>query len=131
MKRRAGRCLVESGDAVFVRVGLGAREAALGAGDPAVRAGLDPSCLSWLHRREVAVFCGDCVDQIASGYDRLAMPLHEIGFSAMGLCFVDNTDMEALRVAVSRSRTGEFLLCAAPLRIPGGTGSPVNPLAVF
>jgi hypothetical protein len=80
MKRRAGRCLVESGDAVFVRVGLGAREAALGAGDPAVRAGLDPSCLSWLHRREVAVFCGDCVDQIASGYDRLAMPLHEIGF---------------------------------------------------
>jgi len=25
----------------------------------------------------------------------------------------------------------EFLFVAAPLRIPGGTGSPLNPLAVF
>jgi hypothetical protein len=27
--------------------------------------------------------------------------------------------------------TAEFLLTAAPLRIPGGTGSPVNPLCLF
>jgi kynurenine formamidase len=122
---------VESGDALFVRVGLGAREAALGIEDPSARAGLDPSCLPWLHRREVAVFSGDCVDQIPSGYERIRLPLHEVGLAAMGLCLLDNTNMEALAEAVARFGKSDFLLCGAPLRIPGGTGSPVNPLAVF
>jgi kynurenine formamidase len=122
---------VETGDALFLRVGLGAREAARGPENPSIRAGVNPTCLPWIHEREVAVFSGDCVDQIPSGYDRVPLPLHQIGLVAMGLCLLDNTDMEALAQATARSGANEFLFCAAPLRIPGGTGSPVNPVAIF
>jgi hypothetical protein len=33
-------------------------------------------------------------------------------------------------IAMARNRW-EFLFIAAPLRIPGGTGSPLNPIAIF
>ncbi len=129
-EQRAG-VTVESGDALFVRVGLGAREEASGPEDPSVRAGLTPSCMEWLHDREISVFSGDCVDQIPSGYARFPLPFHQIGLAAMGLCLLDNTDMEALGAATAQFRTTEFVLFASPLRIPGGTGSPTNPIALF
>ena len=122
---------IESGDAIFLRTGLGAREAAQGPEDPTVRAGLTPDCMPWLHEHEVAVVSGDCVDQIPSGYDGLPLPFHQVGLVAMGLCLLDNTDVEALAAAVSEHGTHEFLIFASPLRIPGGTGSAVNPIAMF
>jgi hypothetical protein len=36
-----------------------------------------------------------------------------------------------LVVACSDTGRNEFLLTVAPLRLPGATGSPVNPLCVF
>ncbi|MDB5059810.1 MAG: cyclase, partial [Chloroflexi bacterium] len=57
--------------------------------------------------------------------------LHQIGLVAMGLMMLDCTDMEVLRAACARHQRSTFMLSAAPLRIPGGTGSPVNPLAIF
>jgi len=44
---------------------------------------------------------------------------------------MDNCNLEALGVAAAERGRWEFLLIAAPLAIPGGTGSPLNPLAVF
>ena len=129
-EQRAG-VRVESGDALFVRVGLGAREAKTGLEDPSVRAGITPSCMEWLHGREIAVFSGDCVDQIPSRYPRFPLPFHQVGLVAMGLCLLDNTDMEALAQAAARFETNEFVVFASPLRIPGGTGSPTNPVALF
>jgi kynurenine formamidase len=120
-----------SGDAIFVRVGLGAREAAEGPEDPALRAGLVPACLSWLHRREVAVYSGDCIEQRPSPYPRVPWPLHMIGIAGMGLVLLDNTDVEPLARACAAEGRWEFLVMVAPLRIPRGTGSPVNPLCVF
>jgi kynurenine formamidase len=128
---RLGGVPVESGDAVFVRTALGAREAEQGPEDPSVRAGLAPECLPWLHEHEVAVFSGDCVDQIPSGYPGIPLPFHQIGLSEMGLCLLDNTDMEALAGATAKFEANRFLLFSSPLRIPGGTGSAVNPIAVF
>jgi kynurenine formamidase len=128
---KAAGVVAESGDALFVRVGLGAREAEEGDEGPSVRAGLTPSCLEWLHKREIAVFSGDCVDQIPSGYTNIPLPLHQVGLVAMGLCMLDNTDMEALAQATHRFGSKEFMVFASPLRIPGGTGSPTNPVALF
>jgi hypothetical protein len=49
----------------------------------------------------------------------------------MGLVMLDNPSLtELMGVCESLGRT-EFLLMAAPLRIPNGTGSPVNPIAAF
>jgi kynurenine formamidase len=122
---------VEPGDAIFVRTGLGAREAEQGDEDPSTRAGLTAGCVPWLHDHGVAVFSGDCVDQLPSGYVGLPLPLHQVGMVAMGLCMLDTTDVETLAAVTAEANTNEFLLFASPLRIPGGTGSAVNPIAVF
>lgn len=49
----------------------------------------------------------------------------------MGVPLLDNLDLEALSAACAEAGQYEFLLTVAPLNIPGGTGSPVNPVAVL
>jgi kynurenine formamidase len=122
---------VQRGDAVFVRIGLECREATEGPEDPSVRCGITPACISWLHEREIAVYSGDCVEQMPSGFDRLLLPLHQVGCVVMGLVMLDNTSVEGLAAVATSLGRSTFLVACAPLRIPGGTGSPVNPLAVF
>jgi kynurenine formamidase len=126
-----GKVRVESGDALFVRVGLGAHEAAEGPENLAERAGFGPEAVQWLHEREVAVYSGDCVDKIPYPNTRVPLPLYMIGLVAMGLVMLDITDMERLSEACRRNGRYEFLLSVAPLALPRGTGSPVNPIVVF
>jgi hypothetical protein len=59
------------------------------------------------------------------------LPLHQIGLAAMGLCVLDCVDTETLRALCAEEGSSEFVLVVAPLRLPGGTASAVNPLAVF
>lgn len=123
---------IEAGDAVFVRVGLGAREQAEGEEDPSKgRAGLVPECLLWLHERRVGVYAGDCVDRLPSECTAVPFPFHAIGLAAMGLIFLDNPNMEVLATGCRDAGRNEFLVCASPLPIPGGTGSAINPIAIF
>jgi kynurenine formamidase len=123
--------VVESGDAIFVRVGLGAREAVEGEENPSSRAGLMAECVPWIHERQVAVYSGDCIEKMPPVHAAVPMPLHMIGLVAMGLVMLDNPDVEVLAEAARTAGRSEFLLTCSPLRIPGGTGSAVNPIAVF
>jgi hypothetical protein len=43
----------------------------------------------------------------------------------------DNLDLESVAEEASRQNRWEFMLVAAPLAVEGGTGSPLNPLAIF
>jgi kynurenine formamidase len=122
---------VSAGDAVFVRVGLGARGAITGHQEPAKRPGLTAEAVRWLFEHDIAVYSGDCVEQMPGPYPDLPLPLHQIGLVAMGLAILDNPDMEGLVAAASEEGRNDFLFVCSPLRIPGGTGSAVNPLAVF
>lgn len=122
---------VRRGDAVFVRVGLAAREAVEGPEDPTIRSGITPECIPWFHEREIAVYSGDCVDQMPSGYERMLLPLHQVACVVMGLVMLDNTAVEDLAATAAALGRWTFLMTCAPLRVPGGTGSPVNPLAIF
>ena len=58
-------------------------------------------------------------------------PLHQLALVAMGMPLFDNLDLEAAVQEAHTQRRWTFLFVAAPLRIKGGTGSPLNPLAVF
>jgi hypothetical protein len=49
----------------------------------------------------------------------------------MGVSIFDNLDFERAVEQARRSNRYEFLFTAAPLRIELGTGSPLNPLAIF
>ncbi len=119
------------GDALLVRSGRMVHEAQADPPDPGERAGLDMEAVRWLHLREVAVYGGDCIERLPSPYPGLELPLHSLGLAAMGLALLDWPDTEALRAACLAEGRAEFVLMIAPLRLPGGTGSAVNPLCIF
>lgn len=129
-ERNAG-VKVEAGDAVLVHSGIEQREMAQGAEDPTTRPGLAAEAISWIHERDVAVYSGDCFEALPSGYRDHPLPLHMIGSSQMGLVILDNPTMTELVPTCARLGRHTFLMTCAPLPIPGSTGSPVNPLALF
>ena len=47
------------------------------------------------------------------------------------LPILDNLDLEAVSEAAAARKRWEFLFTAAPIRITDGTGSPLNPIAMF
>jgi len=49
----------------------------------------------------------------------------------MGVSIFDNLDLERGVEQARRLNRYEFLFMASPLRIDKGTGSPLNPLAIF
>ena len=66
-----------------------------------------------------------------SQYAAVPMPIHQIGIPTMGLWILDNANLEELAQACQERSRWEFMLSIGPLRISNGTGSPVNPLAIF
>lgn len=124
---------VRRGDAVLVRSGQGRRCRTLGAWDPdTAGVGLATSAMGWLAEHEVATLGGDGDSDVhPSPVEGVRVPIHVLAIVAMGMCLLDNLDLEALSEACSEAGTFEFLLAVAPLIVPGGTGSPVNPIAVL
>jgi len=121
-----------SGDAIAVYGGRDVWEA----DHPAwmledVRPGLHMSCLEFLRDHDVAVLCWDFLDAAPCAADyELPYGVHAALFS-FGVALIDNCDLAELVIACRDLQRYEFLLMAAPLRIVGGTGSPVNPIAVL
>ncbi len=123
---------VESGDALLVRTGWLRRRNELGPISAAVRPGLQALALPWLHQREVAVLGGDGTNDVQpSHYPTVRLPIHQIGIVGMGLWLLDNANLEELAAACQTYNRWEFMLTIGPLRIENGTGSPVNPIALF
>ena len=57
--------------------------------------------------------------------------MHDFALTMLGIHLIDRSDLRALaNMAVDQGRW-EFMLTIAPLPIPNGTGSPVNPIAIF
>jgi kynurenine formamidase len=123
---KAQNVRVEEGDILVVRTGRGA------APDGSQASGLHAECLPWLHERRVALLGGDCAnDVLPSPFQRWVLPIHIVGIINLGLHLLDNADLDPLAEACEAEGRWEFLLTIAPLRIKGGTGSPVNPIALF
>ncbi len=124
---------VSRGDVVFVRTGRWARWAAKGPSIPSrSSAGLHASCVKWLHDREIAMLGSDTAnDLVPSTVEGVVQPIHQIALVSLGVRLFDNLDLEALSKAAAERKRWTFLLTAAPLAIPGGTGSPLNPIATF
>jgi kynurenine formamidase len=131
-ERKAG-VRVESGDCVLIRTGRWARRAAEGPLDlKKGAAGLHASCLPWLKRRDVAVIASDlATDVMPSGVAGVELPVHWVAGVALGTPILDNCDLERVSAAAVQRKRWAFLLIVAPLAVEGGTGSPVNPLAIF
>jgi hypothetical protein len=80
----------------------------------------------------VAVIGSDGVnDVMPSGVEALVNPLHELVLVSLGMPLLDNLDLDPLAREVRQRGRWTFLFVGLPLRVPGGTGSPLNPLAIF
>jgi kynurenine formamidase len=124
---------IGSGDIVLIRTGRWMRRAALGPWNLAAdSAGLHASSVSWFKERDVALIGSDSAldvkPSLVEGYDS---PVHALVLVALGMPIFDNLDLEAVAEEAQRQGRAEFLFTTAPLRVNGGTGSPLNPIATF
>jgi kynurenine formamidase len=130
---KEGTVRVESGDVVLLRTGRWLARRARGP-QPAGEglAGLDASCLPWLHQRGVAALgCDGVSDVLPSRIQEVSLPIHSVAIVAMGLHLIDNLQLDDLAQACREERRIEFHLTIAPLIVHQGTASPVNPIALF
>lgn len=124
---------VGKGDAILINTGRWTRREKEGPWEIMQNsAGLHASCLKWLHEREVALVGSDlALDVMPSGTKKYVLPVHLGVMVQMGSCILDCLDFRAVAQECRKRKQWEFQLLVAPLRVEGGTGSPVNPLAVF
>ena len=131
-ERRQG-VRVGAGDILLIRTGHPLRLAELGPWDTVkAKAGLHPRAASFLAERQVAALGSDGNNDTApSTTEGIAFPIHVLALNAMGIHLLDYLQFEDLLPRCRAAGRWEFLFVAAPLRIEGGTGSPVNPIAVL
>jgi hypothetical protein len=96
------------------------------------KAGLLAETILLLHERKVAAFFPDGDGEtVPSNVEGVAYPIHALQIAAMGMACADSLQFEELVKVCEEEKRWEFLVIAAPLRLPRGTGSLFNPLAIF
>jgi len=96
------------------------------------KAGLHVNTIPWLHERKVAVFLPDGDGEtVPSNVEGIAYPIHALQIAAMGMVCADSLQFEELIKVCQEEGRWEFLVVIAPLRLPRGTGSLFNPIAIF
>ena len=124
---------IGSGDVLLVRTGRWERVRQKGRWNfVEAAAGSHASLAKWLRERDVAVIGCDGVSDVMPGnVEGLVNPLHQLVLAGLGMLILDNLDLDAVAAEARKRDRWEFLFVGAPLRVRGGTGSPLNPLAVF
>jgi kynurenine formamidase len=136
-EKSIGRKLGE-GDILVFRTGHHRRRLELGAwsNDPPPagegKAGLHVDTIPWMHERRIAAFLPDGDGEaVPSTVEGMIYPIHPLQIVAMGMLASDSLQFEDLARACEEEGRWEFMVVGLPLRIPGGTGSPWNPIAIF
>ncbi|HEX3931814.1 MAG TPA: cyclase family protein [Nocardioides sp.] len=93
------------------------------------RPGLAPSCLDYFHEVDCAMIVWDMMDARPNEFG-VKHSVHAI-IPSQGVLLLDNAHLSPLAEKCRSGQRRDFMTVVAPLKIVGGTGSPVNPLAVF
>ena len=122
---------LEPGDAVMVYSGREAYAQDHGGawGGTPQRPGLHASCLPFIRDNDVSILGWDMMDAGPNEYG-IPWTVHGVIF-AYGVALLDNSLLQPLAEACADEARYEFMLTINPLRVIDGTGSPVNPIAVF
>jgi kynurenine formamidase len=129
-----GGVVPEPGDILLIRTGQMThlkrrdREAYLLADQP----GLTTHTIRWFRRHDVAAVAIDTLAmEVHPGEDPAVLfPVHAIQLRDVGLTQGQNFDLEALAAHCAVDGVYEMLLVANPEPVTGGTGAPVNPVAI-
>jgi hypothetical protein len=124
---------ITSGDALLIRTGRWARRDKLGpwkVGQSA--AGLHASVAPWIKARGVAFLGSDAAEDVTpSMVEGVTLPIHTLMITALGVNLLDNQDLEALGDTAARLNRWTFMLTINPMPVAGGTGFPLNAIAMF
>jgi len=121
-----------AGDVVLLYIGRWKRRAALGPWAGQV-AGYYADTIPWMHERMPAFIGHDFnIDwNPRPGWEGMRNPIHVAVLNWMGINIVECLDLEQAVATARKLNRYEFLISFAPLPVEGGTGSPLNPLAIF
>lgn len=129
---------IGEGDILVLRTGHHRRRLELGAWDNSPpprgegKAGLHVDTIPWMHERRIAAFLPDGDGEaVPSVVNEITYPIHPLQVVAMGMLVSDSLQFEDLLAACYDEGRYEFMVVGLPLRLPGGTGSPWNPIAIF
>ena len=124
--------VIKPGDAVLVYSGreeFNRNNQINWGGDKHKRPGLHASCLPFIRDNNISLLGWDMMDERPNQYG-LPWTVHGAIF-AYGIALLDNALLEPLALICHELNKYEFMLSVNPLKIVGGTGSPVNPIAVL
>jgi kynurenine formamidase len=127
---------LDEGDIFVYRTGHHRRRVELGPWDNGPegqgKAGLHVDAIPWMHERGIAAFLPDGDGEaIPSCVVGMTYPIHPLQIVAMGMLTADSLQLEDLARACEEEGRFDFMVVGLPLRLPGGTGSPWNPIAIF
>ena len=130
---QAQQVRVGEGDLLFVRVGHRRRREELGPWNAAAaRAGLHPAAMEFVADRKVALLGSDSNNDTAgNAAEQVDFPVHVLAINALGVHLLDYLQFGELLPVCEEAGRWSFLCVIAPLRLHGGTGSPVNPIAIL
>jgi hypothetical protein len=92
--------------------------------------GLDPSFIPFLKQRDIALFGGDTSHESFS-VPGFPVAVHAVIMVPLGMNMFDNLELETLSETAAKLKRWEFMFVAAPTPSGNGTGSQINPLAIF
>lgn len=122
---------VGSGDAVLIHTGRWVKRAEQGPWEGGY-AGLHITTVKWLKQRDAAIVGTDGgLDVYPSGVEGVGAPVHVLVLSSLGMPILDTMDLTDAAETAAKLNRWEFLLTAAPLRVEGATGSPMNFIGTF
>lgn len=128
LQRCLGDTPLRAGDAVLLRTGwiqVWGNDRAAYHGD---RPGIGLDAAEWLARRDVALVGADTSGvEVIPWAPGTCCPVHQFLIRDCGTYLLEFLDLEEL----AELGATEFLFAAMPLRIRGGTGSPIAPVAVL
>ncbi len=86
----------------------------------------------WCQEKQIAAICSDTwgVEVRPNETDQAKQPWHWVVIPAMGLTMGEMFDLAGLAHDCAADKVYEFMFAGPPLNITGGTGSPINPLAI-
>lgn len=121
---------VGPGDALLLRVGRWGRRAKEGPVPQIHFPAFDASVAPFLKERDVALIGSDGVNDVGL-VPGFRLPIHQFAMVALGAHILDNADLDELAETAAKLKRWEFLFIVTPQRVKNGTGSWVNPIAVF
>lgn len=125
---------VSDGDVILLYTGRWKRRAAVGPWKTSEGvAGYHADVAFFLKERSVSFIGADEWNDVSPTTfpQAIGLPVHKLALVALGVDIFDNLDFERVIETARRLNRYEFMFSAAPLLIEKGTGSPLNPIAIF